>query len=433
MIGRCLILATALVVLAGCASPPADGCVTRTDCERDELCINGTCQRGSPDDGGQDAGLSDGGGDGGQLCGQECETSLPCEIGIYDCSEGQATCVRSGLREEGYVCRGASDGCDVEDQCDGVSAGCADDKSPIGSACNGGFCDGSGACGLCQEGAPCNLGGCQEGAISCSETGVPSCEFTGNLPDDTSCGPMVIGGFSACEWPGTCAESGVQSREIQEPLCVAGVCTTVSRFEEMPCSREREGVSCGDPVSGDWSACSYESACDESAQRNRTITDRRCQSASCVDVSSNESEDCTRATDDMSCGDPVLGPPSECVFPSECAVTGTLSREVTTPTCGDGACSSTTSTVMEACSRDNTMGDPCGTPTYGSWSACTSLACDPASGSRFRSVTSACTAAQTCDPSGSGFELDNCTNIEGSSCSRPGGGFGTCSAPGVCS
>ncbi|MFK8001263.1 MAG: hypothetical protein AB8H86_16835 [Polyangiales bacterium] len=430
---RCLTLATAFMVFAGCGSAPADGCVTRTDCESDEVCINGACQSGTPDAAtGPDAGIRDGGGDGGDLCGQECETALPCEIGVYDCSEGQPTCVRSGLREEGFVCREASDACDLADQCDGVSAGCADNKSPIGSACNGGFCDGRGACGLCQEGASCNPTGCQAGAISCSDTGVPSCEFTNNLPDETSCGPIVIGGFSACEWPSTCAESGVQSRELQEPLCVAGVCTTVSRFEEMPCGREREGVSCGDPLAGEWSACSFDSMCDESGERSRTVTSRTCASAMCVEVPSEVSEACERDTEGDACGDSTTTFDA-CVFASECAVGGTQMGTMTTPTCGGGTCDSESVAVSQACSRPDTMGDACGTPTYGEWGTCVFFTCDPAAGTRYRSLTSACTTAQTCDPAGTGFEIGTCTgDVTGSFCNPPGGGIGSCTGPGLC-
>jgi hypothetical protein len=219
------------------------------------------CQRASRDAATVlDTGLGDAGetADTGGFCGQECQTELSCEIGVYDCSAGEAVCVRSGLREEGSICREATGSCDVDDTCDGVSAGCADGKAVIGSTCDGGFRDGRGTCGLCEQGAVCNPERCQEGTIACSETGVPSCEFTANLADNTSCGASVIGGFSACEWRDTCVESGEQSREIQDPLCVAGTCTTRSRFETMPCSRDREGVSCGDTRVSDWSACGYD-------------------------------------------------------------------------------------------------------------------------------------------------------------------------------
>lgn len=420
-------------MLFGCGSPPTEGCVTRTDCRTDEACINGTCQLSAPDaataleDAGVDAG------DTGDLCGQECETELACEIGVYDCSEGEPRCVRSGLREEGFICRDATDSCDVDDRCDGVSAGCADGKSPIGSACNGGFCDGRGTCGLCQQGAACSPTGCQEGTITCSETGVPSCEFANNLPDDTSCGARVIGGFSACEWGDTCSEVGEQSREIQEPLCVAGTCTTVSRFEEMPCSRDRDGFSCGDPSAGEWSACGFDSLCDETGERSRTVTARVCASSVCADMPSEVSEVCERDTDGTSCGESSMsfGP---CEFSAECSVSGTEMGTMTTPSCAAGSCETSSTAISRACTRPDTMGDACGTPTYGAWGACVFFTCDPAVGTRYRSLTSACTAAQTCDPSGTGFEIGTCTgDVTGSFCNPPGGGLGSCTGPGVCS
>ena len=180
-------------MLAGCASPPTTGCVTRTDCAEAELCVNGMCQPSNHDAGvGNDA--NTGGDTNAGLCGQECETDLPCEIGVYDCSGDLPVCVRSGLHERGYVCRDAVDSCDQDDICDGVSAGCADGKTDIGTPCDGGFCDGRGACGACQQGIPCEPEACQTGTIACSQAGVPSCEATGNLPDDTSCGDIVIGG-----------------------------------------------------------------------------------------------------------------------------------------------------------------------------------------------------------------------------------------------
>ena len=327
VMSRRLAVAIAVFTLTGCASNPDQSCVTRTDCDEAEICVNGTCQPASVDASvGEDAAAED---TGATLCGEACETELPCEIGVYDCSEGQPVCIRSGLHEQGFVCREASNSCDLDDTCDGVSAGCANDATAIGTPCDGGFCDGRGECGACQQGVACNPDPCQEGTIACSDAGVPSCEATGNVPDETSCGEVVIGGYSACEWDDdACAETGERSREIQEGLCIDGTCTVRSRMETMPCSRDREGTSCGDTREGAWSACGYSSTCDESAERTRTITARRCQSASCVDVPTNEQEDCTRDTDGMSCGDPTPGPAGACMFTGECAVGGMRSRQI---------------------------------------------------------------------------------------------------------
>jgi hypothetical protein len=135
----------------------------------------------------------------------------------------------------------------------------------------------------------------------------------------------------------------------------------------------------------------------------------------------------------MGCGEVTMGPVDACRFSSECTITGTQYRTLTTRTCGGGSCASLTSMMPQACSREDTMGDACGTPTYGAWGTCTFLGCDPDSGSRFRSLTSACTTTQTCDPSGSGFELGTCSgSVVGSFCTPAGGGFGTCSGPGTC-
>lgn len=416
--------------------------MTRADCDPAELCINGACQlmtrdvgndprdTGPGPDSATDAGPAS---DAGQLCGQECDTELSCELGVYDCSTGEALCVRSGLREEGFICRSAADSCDVDDTCDGVSAGCADDRAAIGSECDGGFCDGRGMCGLCDEGAACTPAPCQEGTIACSETGVPSCVFSNNSADDTMCGETIIGGFGACAWGSDCAESGEQSREVQETLCTAGACSVRARTETMACSRVREGTMCGDRVIGTWSACGYATDCSESAQRSRTITDRMCQSAVCADVPQNDTEACSRDTDGIGCGDVVTGPFGACSFASECVIAGTQSQTITTPACASGSCNPATSTVSQACSRPDTMGDACGSPTYGAWGTCLFLDCDPNNGIRYRSLTSACTTAQTCDPAATGFETEVCTgSVVGSFCTPTPGGFGTCSAPGIC-
>ena len=431
---RCWVPLTALVLLSACASTPGEGCVTRRDCASAEVCINGTCQPAGNDAGHDALSPADAGRDTGSLCGQECETELPCEIGVYDCSTDIPVCVRSGLREEGFVCRESTGSCDLSDTCDGVSAGCRDNKADIGEPCQGGFCDGSGECGQCEDGAACDVSPCQRGAIVCSPSGVPSCEFTENLPDGTSCGDLVIGGFGACEWEDTCAETAEQTREVREPLCAEGACVTQVRMESMACNRDREGVSCGNDIMGDWSECSYLSLCDESAERSRTITTQTCADSVCVGTpSSTETESCSRETDGMTCGDPMNGVWGSCVFRGECSIDGTQTRSVTTPTCGSGSCNPMATNESQPCSRDNTMGDACGTPVYGAWGACTFFDCDPNNGTRYRSLTSACTTAEVCDPNATGLELGTCSgDVVGSFCNPRGGGFGTCTAPNTC-
>lgn len=140
------------------ASCPADavhpdGFVCRpaaSDCDLAEVCDGS--RRSCPDDAFRPFGTPCGSSqvcDGAGMCvssscGAACDTGRACEVGVVDCSGGSPTCVASGLRPAGHVCRPSAGSCDVAEVCSGSAPTCpADAYQPSTTICReaAGTCD----------------------------------------------------------------------------------------------------------------------------------------------------------------------------------------------------------------------------------------------------------------------------------------------------
>lgn len=353
-------------------------------------------------------------------CGMPCDTGNECETGIYECSTGEAICVRDRLLDPGTTCRSSAGECDVAETCDGESPACPMDTfRSTGTSCSAGFCDGLGTCSdTCTPGADCSTGNpCETGTIDCSG-GTPSCERSGNAPSGTSCGTTENGPFGSCGgFSSTCDETGTRSRTVTRFECQSGSCESMAESDTEPCTRSTTGVSCGTTMTTGWSSCGgYSGTCDETGSQSRMVTTYTCQSASCDSNTSMENRGCGRDTDGNGCGVVTYGGWSGCgSYSSTCDETGTRSRSVFTPTCSGGSCSTATSTQNGSCGRD-TDGDGCGAVTYGPWSSCSgfSNACDE-TGTRTRDVYT---------PTCSGASCGTVTTTQTGSCTRDTDGDG---------
>ena len=477
------ILCLVFTALGACGDDAATGCLTNAECGADETCVNGECApRGRRDaasadgrsvdaqnedveatgDAGPEADASQGTDAGPAVCGGECDTGNPCEVGAFECASGEPVCVAAGPAAEGTLCRevegecdmaescdgvsmecpanarvaadtpcrAAVDGCDIAELCDGTSPACPIDAfSPTGTSCAAGFCDGSGACSdSCTPNAACDPGvQCRVGRVDCSG-GVPSCELAGNDVDGTTCRTAENGSWSACSFASTCAQSGTQTRNVTRFACGAGMCDALVTMESRSCTRSTEGAGCGSPSTGPWGACGgFDTPCDLSGTRSRTVSTPTCAGGGCNIVMTTQTETCTRTTNGNSCGVPSVGAWSSCGYMDACAESATRSRTVTTPTCNAGGCAGVDTTQTEACNRD-TDGVTCGATTTGPYGSCRVSGRDcNQTGTQSRTVTARQCVAGSCSDVMSSESIGCSVNTNGNPCLGPPCGLNICS------
>ncbi|MEM9862536.1 MAG: hypothetical protein AAF938_13015, partial [Myxococcota bacterium] len=336
-----------------------------------------------------------------------CDADDACDGVSPECPE------EDGKQEAGFVCRTAVDECDVSEVCDGTSNACpANVFQPVGTRCvDGGFCNGDHICSdTCEPDAPCQPEGmpCSTGRTDCT-SGVPQCVPNGNQPNGVECAATEIGPWNSCSFTGTCAETGTEMRTVTEFECRAGTCEPDPRTETQPCSRDTDGNRCGSDIVGGWEACmGFDNTCDETGMQIQQVTTPTCVAGTCSNQTSTNSRGCMRDTDGTGCGMVTRGPFGACDYSSTCDETATRTRTVTTPTCGGASCGNVTSSESESCTR-NTDGIGCGTVTFGAWSACSGFSdvCDR-TGTRSRSVFT-----PTCSSGGCGTvttsQSESCT------------------------
>jgi hypothetical protein len=145
-----------------------------------------------------------------------------------------------------------------------------------------------------------------------------------------------------CSMPGTC---DLETHRCEFPSvacpqfdsdCTIGTCDlTNGACVAMP---RNEGASCGSGiVCGQFGTCGgFADVCAENGKQSRTCTANTCQAGMCVGMTTTEVADCQRPTENMNCGSQprCMG----CVYPGECANTGSDSCTCVQKTCMSGAC-----------------------------------------------------------------------------------------------
>ncbi|RKI35460.1 hypothetical protein D7Y27_31625 [Corallococcus sp. AB004] len=247
----------------------------------------------------------------------------------------------------------------------------------------------------------------------------------------STCAAPAYGNWGSCDgFSDTCDESGSQSRTVTASACTSsGACAGTGSSETQACTRSTGGTACGTSYGG-WGSCEgFSDFCDTTGTQSRTVTASTCGSGTCnASSSSTETQACTRAAPNTNCAAPSYGAWGACSFSDACAQTGTQSRTVTSHgySCASGQCVASTSTETQACTR-NTNGASCGAPSYGGWESCGGYSdtCDQ-TGTQSRSVTSYTCSNGTCGSS-SNSESQACSrNTEGTYCGTNAGGWGSC-------
>lgn len=126
--------------------------------------------------------------------------------------------------------------------------------------------------------------------------GACECTTAADCPAPTAGPWSECGGFD-----GPCDDTGTQAQVLTEWRCEGGRCEPADETVTRSCGRDVEGSECGSPVTGDWSACDYADDCDEDGQRTRTITQMTCQAGACTSSTTTETEACSRDTDTDVC------------------------------------------------------------------------------------------------------------------------------------
>lgn len=303
---------------------------------------------------------------GGCTSDEDCASAVPCVVGT--CASGaclsvpdDARCTddRGGRCDPIEGCRysGCEVGsCDDGDPCTAdecTEGGCASTPLDDTPCDDGVFCNGT---DRCVAGACADHAGDPCGASTRCDEATMSC---GACDADADCPAAIESPFGACDWSSACDESAERRRTIMRFTCTGRVCVGRVDTETEGCARSTGGDTCGPTESGPWSDCSYTDVCDETATRERTVTRSTCGGGVCRTTSPLESEPCTRDTDTTTCGPPELGEWTSCDYEDTCDQEGSRERTLTSYACAAGACAPTVDVERDECTR-STDGASCG-------------------------------------------------------------------------
>src|SRR5262245_31690979 len=151
-----------------------------------------------------------------------------------------------------------------------------------------------------------------------TDVGIIACTKDSECPNGRS------GPFSDCAYDDACDLSGSRSRLVRRGKCADGFCGIAESTQNMACPRDTNGIACGEAVPGLFGPC--ESAMDECStfgMQSRSVDTPTCMNGVCAPVTSTEQQMCTRMTDSLPCG-PVMmtGQWSMCMFPDPCGSRG---------------------------------------------------------------------------------------------------------------
>jgi hypothetical protein len=198
----------------------------------------------------------------------------------------------------------------------------------------------------------CNLGVCDVTAGGC----VARPRNEGN-----ACGTGTVWGpFGVCgNFDGTCDASGTQTRTRTDHTCVVGACTETTRNESADCLRNTDGITCNTPTQSCDVCGGFADNCDNTGTQSCTSTSFTCQNETCTPSSTTVSVECTRNTNGTTCA-PDTTSCTPCMWPSLCAETAPpQSCTCSSFTCQSGSCSQQDSSCPQPCSRE-TDGVRCG-------------------------------------------------------------------------
>ena len=357
----------------------------------------------SCDDGvrnGDESGVDCGGACAPCALGESCGEATDCESGFCtgnvcvdeSCADVACADDEACYRAVCYLACEDADGCDPSSRCYQGSClplDCSTTECTETETCYRGVC--YGACtddeSCSEEGAECVEGGCvvptcndglqngDETDIDCGGSQCDACAPGKMCEAGEDCQEPLATPWSDCDFgESTCAEVGTQTRTVTTYSCGdAMTCEVNEEVETQECTRQTDDLECGETVIGEWGACQgagEQGVCTTEGERRRVITSYVCAEGGCEVVEEEEFEACVLDTDAQACGAPETGAWSACGgFDSVCDQEGTRSRTVTYFECNGGECNERVATETESCLRATT-GASCGDETYGDWSAC---------------------------------------------------------------
>ncbi|TXD38705.1 hypothetical protein FRC96_07130 [Lujinxingia vulgaris] len=397
----------------------------------------------------------------GESCGEatDCESGFCTENVCVDESCADVACAddEACYRAVCYLACEDADGCDPSSRCyqgsclplDCSTAECAASETCYRGVCYG-ACTGDEGCS--EEGAECVEGSCvvptcddglqngDETDIDCGGSECDACAPGKMCEAGEDCQEPLATPWSDCDFgESACAEVGTQTRTVTTYSCGdAMTCEVNEAVETQECTRQTDDLECGETVIGEWGACQgagEQGVCTTEGERRRVITSYVCAEGGCEVVEEEEFEACVLDTDAQACGAPETGEWSACGgFDSVCDQDGTRSRTVTYFECDGGECNERVDTETESCLRATT-GVSCGDETYGDWSACEGFSgvCGQ-TGTQSRTVTYRECNGGECSTR-TATESQTCTrNTDGTTCgSFTNGDWSSCSYANECS
>lgn len=259
------------------------------------------------------------------------ETDVDCGGPDCDACGNQASCLEDRDCASEYCHNGL---CQVPSCTDGLLNGDETDVDCGGSACP--RCPVDKLCLLdsdCESDMAQGWGQCQFPAVedSCVNEGVRTqlvteffcdassgrCQSRERTDTDTDtcvrdttgeqCGAVTHGAWGDCEFDpnNICGSQGQKTREVYTPSCTQERCEPVTTIETAACSRNTDGVVCGDTDEGAWGACDYASSCAAGGTRTRQVTNHICGGGSCNDITTSQTDTsgCARDTDGDGCSE----------------------------------------------------------------------------------------------------------------------------------
>ncbi len=425
------------------------------------------------------------------VCSPLAEATQPAVCGDYACDgvsgSCPSTCTSSRQCASGRFC---DNGRCVTLKVQGVS--CASSAECQTGFCADGVCCNQACSGSCDR---CNLSSASLGTCApapASDPGSPACGgaivCNGTLADcpifcGTGCPSNTFCSGTYCSAKKTNGVTCGASTECQSNFCVDGVCcntgcadscdacsvaqgavtngtcsllgpSRICRGATSTCDVEERcngtvatcpgnsfadaGVGCGTTSFTAWSTCDGGSACASSGGQTRTRSDQRCSgTGSCAAIATVEGQACLLVTEGVPCGSVTFGAYTACSYTATCSTAGTRTRTRTDPLCASGTCSAAQSTETDSagCTR-STTNVSCGAATFGPYGTCTFGSTCVESGTRTRTRTDPVCQSGACG-STTATENDStgCARTTvGQSCGTTStGAYGACSYAGACS
>lgn len=198
----------------------------------------------------------------------------------------------------------------------GMISGCFDPRFPAELTCDDGRCPPGYQCGgdnVCREGGGGGPGIDGGDEPSIADAGTPDAAPVPCNGDEDCANPEDPCLVADCQ-DDMCRFVAVDCSDL-DSACTVGVCES-GECAAMPA---RENMDCGESTVTDCNPaiCEFSSVCDEiGPDQDCTCTDLVCQRGECTPLTTSCAQPCTRDTEGLECGDPSR---DACCFSGNCS------------------------------------------------------------------------------------------------------------------